>query len=407
MKAIVLGGLILAAPLGLPASAGAALQSDRAGVELEAIQCWRRLGRNTVSVGERFAVTLTCSVVETDSARAVPDESGLAPEIIDVSPFEVVGGRRYADIRNGARRFFQYEYTLRIIGEDFFGMDVDLPALDIAYRIERNLGSGAGLPGRELTYILPPESVRVLSLVPEDRNDIRELPGETFGDVETRLFRANLMVLAAAALGITALGALIVAVVGARRARRGAGAPAQERLPPRTIVRRALKELTMLEGESREQGWTGELSSRALAAFRLAGSIAVSRPVTQAVVDSDVVDRTGQLGLRRGIWRPRKTLISSALTSDAIAREIAKAQSNHSRDPGWTGMLEDLHRALAAFTAARYGQGPDLAGETLTLAFDRGVAAVRQLRVRTMTPLREAAKMTRALRDWGRRVWPG
>ena len=35
-------------------------------VEVDALQCWRRIGANAVHVGERFAMTLTCAVVETN-----------------------------------------------------------------------------------------------------------------------------------------------------------------------------------------------------------------------------------------------------------------------------------------------------------------------------------------------------
>ena len=116
-------------------------------------------------------------------------------------------GQRYQDIVRGSRRFFQYQYALRIIGEDYFGLDVELPALEIRYRIERALDGGALVEGRELTYLLPAESVRVLALVPATVTDIRELPGETFGDVEGRLFRANATgILATVLAGLAGIG---------------------------------------------------------------------------------------------------------------------------------------------------------------------------------------------------------
>ena len=104
-------------------------------MEVDALQCWRRIGANAVHVGERFTMTLTCAVVETDDARAVPDLAWLEPETLTVSPFEVLEGQRYQDILRGSRRFFQYQYELRIIGEDYFGLDVELPPLEIRYRI--------------------------------------------------------------------------------------------------------------------------------------------------------------------------------------------------------------------------------------------------------------------------------
>ena len=40
------------------------------------------------------------------------------------------------DLVQGPRRFFQYRYALRLIGEDYFGLDVELPPLELRYRIE-------------------------------------------------------------------------------------------------------------------------------------------------------------------------------------------------------------------------------------------------------------------------------
>ena len=157
----------------------------------------RRFAAGAGSAGTRstwasaFDMLVTCGVAETEAARAVPDLAGLEPESLAVSPFEVLEGERYDDLVRGPQRFFQYRYTLRILGEDYFGADVELPALNVRYRIERSLDGGPVLEGRELTYALPPEPVRVLALVPVEVADIRELPGETFGDAEARLFRAS------------------------------------------------------------------------------------------------------------------------------------------------------------------------------------------------------------------------
>ena len=107
----------------------------------------------------------------------MPDLGRLEPGTLSVSPFEVLDGERYGDIVRGPRRFFQYRYGLRIIGEDYFGLDVQLPALELAYRITRTLDGGPAVEGREVMYVLPPESVRVLTLVPAEVGDVRELAG--------------------------------------------------------------------------------------------------------------------------------------------------------------------------------------------------------------------------------------
>ena len=144
---------LLTLPHGVWAISASAQNAET--MEVDALQCWRRIGANAVHVGERFPMTLTCAVVETNEASAVPDLAWLEPETLAVSPFEVLEGQRYQDIVRGSRRFFQYRYELRIIGEDYFGLDVELPALEIRYRIERALDGGALVEGRELTYFLP------------------------------------------------------------------------------------------------------------------------------------------------------------------------------------------------------------------------------------------------------------
>ncbi len=153
-------------------AASARMQTDGDLEQVDALRCWRRVEQNAVRVGEHFRMTLTCSVVETDRGRAVPDMVGLEPETIDIPPFEVLEGRRFADVQDGPRRFFQYQYTLRLIGEDYFGQDVEIPALELNYRIERRVDGGAALPGRELTHILPRDSIRRLTLVPDQMADI-------------------------------------------------------------------------------------------------------------------------------------------------------------------------------------------------------------------------------------------
>ena len=250
-------------------------------MEVDALQCWRRIGANAVHVGERFTMTLTCAVVETDDARAVPDLAWLEPETLTVSPFEVLEGQRYQDILRGSRRFFQYQYELRIIGEDYFGLDVELPPLEIRYRIERALDGGALVEGRELTYLLSAESVRVLALVPAAVTDIRELPGETFGDVEGRLFRANATgILATVFAGLAGI-VLLLAVARARRDWQQAAATAEPRVSTWDVTRTALGELTRVQTASQTEGWTRDLVSRALAVLRLAGSIILEQPVSQ------------------------------------------------------------------------------------------------------------------------------
>ena len=400
---VSLAATVVASGGTLTAAAQPAIEdADAGGVQVDALQCWRQIGTNTVRVGEPFTMTLTCAVVETDTARAVPNEVVLDPEIIDLAPFEVLDGERYADLHAGPRRFLQLGYTLRLVGEEYFGEDVEIPALDVTYRIERALDPGAALAGRELTYILPAQSVRVLSLVPEDAADIREPSVGTFGDAETRLFRATLMVMAAAALGIVALAFLVAAALRVRQERRGSVPRGETPVPAAAVAHRALAEMTALQRASQEKGWDGTLAGRALAAFRLTGAVALSYPIAQQVVDTDTGDREGQLSLRRGFWRPKTTVISSALTLDAVTSAIDRMGTAR---PDTAAELDDLRGALSLFTAARYGNAADLPTDVLTRELDKGMTLARRLRIRTLAPLRTAERALEAVRQWWMSVW--
>src|SRR5262245_66314555 len=87
-------------------------------VQTDPLQCWWRTSAGAVRVGEPFSVVLTCAVLETDAATVVPDQSRLEPSVVQFAPFEVLGGNHGADLRTDLRRFFQYEYRLRLIGEE-------------------------------------------------------------------------------------------------------------------------------------------------------------------------------------------------------------------------------------------------------------------------------------------------
>ena len=99
---------LLCALLVMSGSLSIRAQDSVSAVEVDAIECWRRVGANAVHVGEQFDMQVTCSIVETDEARAVVDVSWLDPETLGVSPFEVIDGERYQDLVQGPRRFFQY-----------------------------------------------------------------------------------------------------------------------------------------------------------------------------------------------------------------------------------------------------------------------------------------------------------
>src|SRR4029079_1425317 len=172
---------------------GASRVSAQATRSADPLQCWWRTSTGAIRVGEQFSIVVPCAVLETEAATVVVDQSRLEPSVVQFAPFEVLGGSHGADLRRGDRRFFQYEYRLRLITENMFGKDAVLPETKISYRVQSKVGQKTSLQGRDQTYMMPAQSIKVLSLVPADASDIRDTSSaETFGDIDQRAFRANL-----------------------------------------------------------------------------------------------------------------------------------------------------------------------------------------------------------------------
>ena len=134
----------------------------------------------------------------------MPDESRLNVASIQMAPFEILGGAHPPDVRRGSRRFFQYDYQLRIISRDAIGQDVNVPPLTISYRVHSRVGAAAKLEGRDLSYVLPAMPIRVLSLVPADATDIRDASEASLATVDAWRSRSRRFELLALALGALA-----------------------------------------------------------------------------------------------------------------------------------------------------------------------------------------------------------
>ena len=401
LRMLVSTGLLLVVLAGWTSDLHAQNSED---VGVEAFQCWRRIGKSAVHVGEQFDMMLTCSVVETDVARAVPDLAWFEPETLTVSPFEVLQGERFRDIVRTPRRFFQYRYSLRIIGEDYFGLDVELPALEVKYRIERSVEGRAFVEGRELTYVLPPESLRVLALVPASVTDIRELPIETFGDVETRLFRANATSIAAAAAAFFAVVVLLIAVVQARREWGGKATPTDGQMSEWLVARTALGEMVAVQEMSQQKGWTIDLISRALTVLRVAGALAINAPLAQLSAGASPNESDSESRLRVHRWGIPwvGALVSSAVTP---RRMDAALQSIRAQRPNEVGLVESIRQVMVTFSAARYGFGFDVSSDALSLQVDDAIRALQTLKRRTLPPARFISERRQSLNGWMGARW--
>ena len=326
----------LLAGLIVPAAAGAQTGTDM--VEVEPITCWWRTSTSAVRTGEPFGLTLTCAVLETESTKIVPDFSKLEANVVQLPPFEVLGGTHPSDLVTVGKRFFQYDYRLRLLAEDAFGADVAVPPLEVTYRVESKVSGGESVQGRDQSYALPRAAIRLISLVPDDTTDIREAPVAPFSAIESRVSRANLFqTIAGVLFTLAGLVALLVLVSLFRR-KTPAGEAARRRVPARRILAAAATELAEIQRASRG-GWTGELAGRALAALRLAGSYAIGRAVGQRVAKAGETAVEGELLVGGGFGRP-KALVSGSVTPEAAPERAA---------PGLAGALRSL-------TVVRYGR---------------------------------------------------
>lgn len=359
------------APVAVFAQAPAAVTPPQ-NVAVAPIDCWWKTDRSAIRVGEQFSLTLTCAVVDTELVKVVVDESGLAPGSLHLVPFEIVGGQRFRDIVNGPRRFFQYEYTMRVLGEEFFGKEITLPRLQLSYRVQNSLAGGSAATGREQQYSLREVPIRVLSLVPAGATEIRDTPPDTFGDVDSRLFRSNLLLIAA---GVALVLAGLIAVVALARTairRRAAVATRHRVVSIGAVLRAASSELTRVRKATEQNGWSGDLIARAAAALRLAGAVALSRPISQREVDRDTQPSEGQIVIGRGI-RGKKFVLSAGITPGSV---MAKTSRNGA-SPLWGG----ISQSIGVFTVAHYSRSGTMDGTALTGALAEGQNLVKRLRL--------------------------
>ena len=364
----------------LASAASAAAQT----VETDPLQCWWRTTAGAVRVGEQFTAVLTCAVLETDAVKVVVDESRLEPSVVQFAPFETLGGTHAVDLRDGDRRFFQYEYRLRLIAENLFGRDVALPETKLTYRIQSRISqrrpgtqgpSEEAIAGRDQTYVLPPMSMRLLSLVPADSSDIRDASSETFAQLDQRTFRANLLtVVGGVCFALAALVAVLTVVrlvLGARRSATGA-----DRLVGDAAILRGIgRELDAVQRERETGGWTAGLAARALAALRIVGTYALGRsPARVRISDPYPPVNGGRIVVSTGWPKSRQVAVSGSVTPRSVVTALAQS-TNGRRRGARAGELESLEEGLSRFTIAQYGRE----GSLDTAALDESLAGGQQL----------------------------
>jgi hypothetical protein len=342
----------------------------------EPIRCWRQSTAGAVTIGETFSVVVTCAVYEGDNAQVVPDESRLGVASIQMAPFEILGGAHPPDVHRGTRRFFQYDYQLRIISADAIGHDVNIPPLSISYRIHSRVGAAATLEGRDLSYVMPMMPIKVLSLVPVDASDIRDASEASLANVDALRFRSSVFAVLTATFGALAVAMVVLALVPLARSKRAAGPDERDRVPVRAILARASEELADAQARAARDGWNDDAIARALLSARLIAAAAVDQPISQKRADSNGAPVEGRLIVRHGVFRPAMRSVSSSTTADDVrrAREAGSQRLSTTRQQ----QLEGLQAGLTTLTAALYPREPvrdasaldDAARQALTIARD-------------------------------------
>jgi hypothetical protein len=401
---------------------GTRLASAQPTRSADPLQCWWRTSAGAIRVGEQFTIVLTCAVLETEAATVVVDQSRLEPSVVQFAPFEVLGGSHGADLRRDDRRFFQYEYRARLIAENQFGKDVSLPETKLSYHIQSSVGQKTALQGRDQSYILPPLSLRVLSLVPADATDIRDTPSVTFQDIDQRGFRANLLtVIGGVLFAVAALLTLLALVRLLSRFRKPAEASTRL-LSDSAALRAAGRELATVRRQREDGGWTPDLAGRALAALRVAGAYAVGRRASlmpaarqssvaspqssdgslQPQDGSQAAEEAGRLIVKTGWPRARRVAVSGAITPQSVGRDRIRRAGT----AGFAGseLYESLEQALTALTAAQYGRNGKLDDSALDQALDTGNQVLKRARFdQTWVMKRLAAR--RVQRQGDTRAW--
>lgn len=373
----------MALAISLAGAGGAVEEADaqEESASVDPITCWWKSSAGSVRVGEPFDVILTCAVVETPAVRVVVEESRLDPAVAQMPPFDLIGGRRGGSLPAPAdgRRFFQYEYTLRLIAEQAFDTDVSLPPLQLSYRVEHRRAPGESAQGRELTYALPPLAMRIVSTVPAGAKDPREAPAPTFAAIERVAFRGTL--LRVLAIGLFVLGLLLLARLAVAALRRRTPATDTERdLPVRAILAAVRDELREVRAARDELSrWTPELAARALVALRIAASHAAGQPIAQQpLLSSSASARAGAAPAGQLVIRGRlgaAALVSGSMTaggtrgSSEAQRTVDGERSASARggatSAGAAHAAADaqpaLREALARFDAVRYGRDAESA----------------------------------------------
>lgn len=370
---VLAGAWLVAGPVAAQPAARAG--RDAAAVVLtpeRPLQCWWRASTGAVRVGEVLEITLTCAVLETPGAFAVPDESRLTVAAVQLMPFEIVGGSHPPDVRDGDRRLFQYVYQVRLLDTDAIGRDVRLPPLAISYRVRSGAGTAAAQAGRDLVHLMPQLIIRVVSQVPADAEDIRDGADASLTRIDALRFRANAFRAGAMVLGALGLVALLSTLAPLLRRLRARRARVVGRVSDRLVLTHAAGVLDQLVRDA-ALGWTPEAIAAAHGATRLVAAGVMRDGVRQMRLGTLAALPEGRLLLRRRLRRGGDAL-TAHVTGAAVGQAIAALPATASATE--RARLERVRESLDTLTRAQYVQDANLDDRA---AIDEAVASARDL----------------------------
>jgi hypothetical protein len=253
------------------------------------------------------------------------------------------------------------------------------------------LRADASQEGRERTYVLPQLPIRVVSLVPTIATDIRDSAGDTFARIAERNLAANVAFVVAGILYAFAAVLAVLVLVRAFRTVRHRRTNRELPMSAAALASASLASLRRIGNARARDGWTPALVTRGLALARIAGALALERPVAQVAAAPDAVVEEGQVLVVAGMLRRRAVLLSASLTPLALVAG-AKRPTWPDREP----LLAVIRTALITFGEARYARMSAANAAELDAALERVQTGLRKARVLNAWPVRTLA----AARSW-------
>ena len=264
------------------------------------IECWWKTDRSAVRVGETFLLTLTCAVLDTERVKVVVDESSL--DAVGAASDAVRDRRRPAvprhpRMRRGSSSSTNTPCACSARSSSARKSRCRGCRLPIACRTRCREARRCRAARRSIRSCRCP-SACCRSCLPARPTSATRRPTRSATSRRASSARTSCSFVAGVAFVLAGLMAVMLvarAAVKRRRRRRRA----QRTVSPVAVLGAASRELGAVQAASQRDGWSSDLAGRAAAALRLAGAVALSRPVSQKEVDRNAAERrTGRRALR-------------------------------------------------------------------------------------------------------------